>query len=244
MKMFASRNEALVFAVITAFFALVTIFFSLQPLYFAVKQTKNITPDSQKTVFSFSENTAEENIITLLPYLDDKERAMAQKTAELLDAMHIKVFAIETGLNGIAIKTTSNTNQLADSFKRILASQNPKETKTRLPDGTYMIEIVIDPAAQSSVSPNINKTVDYYFNKTSPNLILINNTEYTTIFIGRAVKSENNNFNRLTSCKRPNSGITVIYLDNIEKTLFSAIKSSFLAYLRDFSCFQSFSTTN
>lgn len=242
----ASLNKPkLIKAVITAFFVLVAVAATLEPLYSLTQKTAQLPPNTRKfLVRAPGPKIAPDffdGVIKTVPPTHDWAGNVA-----LLEALKEKLFS--QPVESIAVQDFSlkmnvraNSEVLFASVLNFLARQTPFEIKTRLPDQTSMIEIVIDPqlvpVSQSKTEPEI-KT----FTGINPQLSFEKNGSNSIVSFGYPQAVEKASYLKITSCHTAPNGVKTITFGESKNGLTIAMLANFSAYLKDFSCFQSFST--
>ena len=246
MNLFGSKKEALITAVVAAFFVLVTLVFSFEPLVTVVLSTRTMP----------TATTASMTIAPALhPQADFFDALMATVppthgwagNVDLLNkikdlVLSQNIISATTQTNSAILEDAIAPKQLISDIRRFLSKLTPFEIKTILPDQTSMIETVIDPGLIEVKTDNADKPTVWTFTQTNPQLVIRKNGLNSLININYPQVVNSHGFETITGCSVGTTGIKTVTFDITRKPLISSLYSSFSAYLKHYSCFQSFST--
>lgn len=166
--------------------------------------------------------------------------ALLTKLQEPLFGFNIASIAIFPW--SLEIDTSEKPEQAMTTLRRHLSKLTPFEINTPLPDGTAMTEIVIDPQLIEVRASEDQKNRGWIFTQTSPQLFVKNNGLNSSIYLGYPQDVNAQGFESLSSCRMTTEGLRTVTVDSQRRTLISSVFHSIIAYLSDYSCFQSFST--
>lgn len=218
---------------------LITAIFSFEPLVTVVIATRELPQTTSASLFKTSRGNGDALVAEILnqrPEIDNDLVSMA----EFLDTLGAKndYYSATIQPKSLLISTTQDVQPLVNTFRRYLAKMTPFEIKTVLPDQTSMTEIVIDP----NLIPIVAKAGSWTFTQTNPQLTFTDNGSSKSIIFNNPQIVYNIRYKPLASCYETAKGIKVVTYQNSDELLSSALLHSFLAYIKDYSCFQSFST--
>jgi hypothetical protein len=166
--------------------------------------------------------------------------ALLNKIKDLVFGFNITAVSIQT--NSVVLEAALEPKLAIEDIRIFLSKLTPFEVKTMLPDDTYMIERVIDPQLINVASSSDKNLPGWVFTQTSPQLFIKNNGSTSAIYINFPQAVDAHGFETPTKCSFGNDGIRTVVYDPQRHGLVLAFFNGFLAYLRDYSCFQSFST--
>jgi hypothetical protein len=243
----ASLNKPrLIKAAITAFFVLIAIGFTLEPLVSLIIRTQDlpagtgfslaVAPGKNKRADFYEEIV---KITGKTPSWGDNLELL-DKTKDLIFGLKIKSALI--GNDYVVINANTPAVSIIAEIKRYLAKLTPFEIKTLLPDKTAMIEIVIDPALIKTNETQDNGQRSWVFEQTNPHIVIQEIGQNSVVILSNQQPVETHGLLGVKSCSLTGNGTKTIAYGNDRQTLTKAVVSSFSAYFRDFSCFQSFST--
>jgi len=246
MNLFGSKKEALVTAVIAAFFVLVALVFTFEPLVTVVLSTRVMptATTASMTVASSRQPKADffDALMAIVPRTQGwaDNVSLLNKIKDLVLSQKILSATIQT--NSAVLEDLIAPEQLISDIRRFLSKLTPFEIKTILPDQSSMIETVIDPGlVEVKTDHSANPTV-WTFTQTNPPLVIRKNGSNSTISINYPQDVNNHGFESLTSCSVGSTGIKTVTFNTRRESLIKGLYSSFLAYFKHYSCFQSFST--
>jgi hypothetical protein len=222
---------------------LLTAVFSFEPLITLVLATKNLPQTTSASLFKTSRGSGETLVNEILNQIPETNKDLVS-IAESLDALGAKnsYYSAIIQPKSLIISTTQDIQPLVGAFRRYLAKKTPFAIKTVLPDSTTMTEIVIDPSLVPVETKADSINGSWTFTQTNPQLTLANIGSNKSIIFNNPQVVYNLRYKSLNSCSETGSGIKVLTYQNSDEMLSTAIINSFLAYLKDYSCFQSFST--
>jgi len=128
----------------------------------------------------------------------------------------------------VTLSGTGNETGVLAALRRIAAHAAPREETHLLPDGSTFVEIVADPSAVAIADLPLPITVH-----AAPPLVSLRTADVST--------SPSGAFLVPLSCRMTTEGTRIVSYRDADGPI-SAVLSSVPAYLRDFSCFQAFST--
>lgn len=246
MNLFGSKKEAWVMAGVAAFFVLVTFIFTFEPLVTVILSTRTMP-------------TATTALMTVAPALHPKADffdalmatvppshgwagnvALLNKIKNLVFSQ--KIISARTQTNSAVLEDSIAPEQLVSDIRRFLSKLTPFEIKTILPDQTSMIETVIDPGLIDIKTDNVKNPTLWTFTQTNPQLVIKKSGSNSLIFINYPQVVNSHGFESITGCAVETTGVKTLTFDITRKPLISSIYSSFSAYFKHYSCFQSFST--
>lgn len=234
MNYFASKKEAVTTAAIAAFFVLVTFGFTIEPLVSFILRNRNTPLDT--TSLLVVGPTAKSADIVAAVGKTTVQSELLNKADNLLNKLGVRSITLQP--TSFAITTGSGAEAAVSDIRRFLSQLTPFDIKTILPDGTFMMETVIDPALIKVAN---NRDI-WTFTQTNPQVVVQKNGLISNILVNNPQVGDIHDFESPIECKDTAKGIKTIHYDPTRKTLISSIFTSFSAYLRDYSCFQSFST--
>ena len=246
MNLFGSKKEAWVTAVVAAFFVLAVLVFTFEPLVTVVLSTKSLPNETTDSM-------------TVAPALHPKADffgalmasvppthgwvnnvALMNKIKDLVLSEKIVSATMQT--NSASLVAAKEPKQLISDIRRFLSKLTPFEIKTILPDQTSMIETVIDPSLITVKTDNVQNPRIWTFTQTNPQLVIRKNGSSSTIYINYPQVVNSRGYSSVSGCSVGATGIKTVTLNVTQKSLISSIYSSFSAYFKHYSCFQSFST--
>jgi len=245
MNIFGSKKEALIMAGVAAFFVLAALTFTFEPLVAVILKTR--TMPAGTTVYLTAASTSKhpdffDGVMKTMP--PSRDRAMnielLNKIQSLIFGFNITSVAVQS--QSVIIKAANHPEQIVADIRRFLSKLTPFEIKTILPDQTSMIETVIDPGLIKIETDRANETTTWTFAQTNPQLTIKKNGSNSEIFLNYPQVVDNHGFEAPIRCIIAANGIKTVSYGAIEQTLVSAFIKGFLAYFRDYTCFQSFST--
>lgn len=243
MNIFGSRKEAVVTAVIAAFFVLTALAMTFEPLVTVILKTRTmpaytnqyLTADPVAKSADFFDGIMK-NVPPSHGWVGNV--ALLNKVKDLVFNLNIVSATVQN--NSVAIEAANDPEQTVADIRRFLSKLTPFEIKTILPDETSMIETVIDP----DLIKVVQNGPSWSFTQTNPQLIIEKNGSNSSIYINYPQAVDTHGFETPISCSTQTDGIKTLKYDATRSTLLSATFKGFLAYLKDYSCFQSFSTLN
>ena len=234
MNLFGSKKEAWVMAGVAAFFVLVTLGFTLEPLVTVILAYRTI-PLETTSLLVVSSNAKSADIVAAVGKKTVQSELM-DKADDLLGRLGVRSVAIQA--TSFAIATKASPEGAVAKIRRFLSQLTPFDIKTILPDGTFMTETVIDPALiKVAAGDNI-----WTFSQTNPQIVVQKNGSKSNILVNNPQVGDIHGFESPIGCKITAPEIKTLTYEPKRKALVSTILTSFLAYFRDYSCFQSFST--
>jgi len=234
MNLFGSKKEAWVMAGVAAFFVLVTLGFTLEPLVAVILVNRTI-PLATTSLLVVSPNAKSADIVAAVGKKTVQSELM-DKADDLLGRLGVRSVAIQA--TSFAIATKASPEGAVAKIRRFLSQLTPFDIKTILPDGTFMTETVIDPAL---VKITTGKDI-WTFTQTNPQIVVQKNGLKSNILVNNPQVGDIHGFESPIGCKKTAPGIKTLTFEPKRQALIPSIFTSFLAYFRDYSCFQSFST--
>jgi hypothetical protein len=153
-----------------------------------------------------------------------------------------KILSATTQTNSAVLEDSIAPGLLVSDIRRFLSKLTPFEIKTIMPDQTSMIETVIDPSLIEVKTDDAEKPSTWTFTQTNPQLVIRKNGLNSSIYINYPQVVNSHGFETITDCSVGVNGIKTVSFDITRKPLVSSLYSSFSAYFKRYSCFQSFST--
>jgi hypothetical protein len=240
MNYFASKKEALVTAVIAAFFVLVAFVFTIEPLVSIILANRTI-PLKTTSLLVVSSGAKTSDILAAVGKQDLKSELFA-KTNDFLEKLSIQSIAVQD--RSFAISTARPSEQVTTNLRKYLSRLSPTDIKTLLPDGTFMTETVIDPILIKVKTGKTGVYKTWTFTQTNPQVVIQENGLNSDILINNPQVGDIHGFESPATCSSNTNKIRTIGFNTTRKPLISAFLTSFLAYFKHYSCFQSFSTFN
>ena len=155
------------------------------------------------------------------------------------------IFSAGTTSYPIAVTLTSptkNTNPILDAMRRLIAFAVPTEQEIRLPDESKSIEIVADPSKVVLTYEKRGQIEQWTANGLKTPLSFRKTPIEFGISTASPTWETDSTYYIPTSCLVDKTGILTITTIPGNSDLLNTAAMSFFAYLRDYSCFQSFST--
>jgi hypothetical protein len=246
MNLFGSKKEAWVMAVVAAFFVLVALVFTFEPLITVILSTRTMPAATTASMTIAPALHPKADFFDALMATVPPSHGWAGNVALLNKIKSLvlsqKIVSATTQTNSAVLEDIAQPEQLATNIRRFLSKLTPFEIKTILPDQTSMIETVIDPSLIVVKTDSSQKPSIWTFAQTSPQLVIKKNGQNSSIFINYPQVVYIHGFESITGCSVGSTGIKTIAFNTVRKALISSMFSSFSAYFRDYSCFQSFST--
>ncbi len=246
MNILEAKSKARIIAGIAAFFVIATLGFSFEPLVSLVERTKNM-PAETTAYLTLAPSLKPkgdffEGIMRTIPPTHDwtANIDLLNKLKGLVFDSNILTATVQD--NSVAISSASKPGPIIANIRRFLSKLTPFEVKTVLPDQTSMTEIVIDPGLVKVATDNETNPSVWTFAQTNPQLVISKNSLNTNILINYPQIVDNLGYEYPTNCSVSSSGIKTVSLNTARQTLFLALFKGLSAYLRHYSCFQSFST--
>jgi RNA-binding protein YhbY len=234
MNLFASKKEAGVMAVVAAFFVLMTFGFTIEPLITVILINRTI-PLGTASLLVISPTAKNADIVVAVGK-QAVQTELLDKANDLLTELKVKEVAIQA--TSFELTTGSPAKVTVTDIRHFLSRLTPFDIKTILPDGTFMTETVIDPALIQVT----NKNDIWTFTQTNPQVVVQKNGLTSDILVNYPLVGDIHGFESLIGCKNTVPGIKTLSFRTIRQGFVPAIFTSFLAYFKDYSCFQSFST--
>ena len=226
-------------ALLAAFFVLVTLIFTFEPLFSLILQTRTL-PIGTTVYFVKTPQTIENGALTTIAdYTQNTLHWDDQVAALFIDNGFVSA---SFGHSAIRILSRTQPGQIIVSLRRYFAHFNPKEVLTILPDQTSMTEIVIDPSLVPVDHSTVENEDNWSFSQANPQIIIRKNGSISSILINNPQAVDIHGFSAPSSCRRNEEQMKIVTLNTDRQPLIGAVFQGFLPYLRDFSCFQSFST--
>jgi hypothetical protein len=241
--LFIKNNLYMAILLAAAFIA--TLFFTFEPLFSATLSARTLPSQTIAAVLPTQEPMPQD-------ILSDASRAFSDSGANVPQQQLLSEFPIESASiiaqqsdkksSSISVTVNSPLNEVMPKIRFLLAKQKPTETKTILPDGSYMIEIVIDPGLMNAKQTNTAGSDVWTISQTNPQFIIKEIGSKTMISVGNQQVVDNHGFAELKSCELSTRNNIVFSISSTRHSVIPALFNSFLAYFKYYSCFQSFST--
>lgn len=252
MKIFASRKETVVTTVIAAFFILVALGFTFEPLITIILRSRTL-PAGTTVLMTFNKCVAAPDAINetinLIKSLGFQEpnSAIIAKIGALASNTPLKGYIAlaqsETGLPySLDIETNTKALNIVAGIRQLVARLSPSELITILPDKTTMTEIVIDPGLIPITQQKVGQYDQWSFSTLNPHISIQQKPSSSAILINNPQVVDMLGFEAPLSCRLSNMQTRIVIFDSHRSSLVPTIFRSILAYFRDYSCFQNFST--
>ncbi len=233
---------------VAAFFVLVALGFTLEPLVSLVLKTRAL-PAGTTVTLTVPEKTEPTEVIDEITNLikgfglKEPNQGVMAKASALAASLPIKgTVALASSQNALpyslVIETGSEAEDIVTAIRQLVARLTPSEIITMLPDDTSMIEIVIDPG----LVPVTHQNDQWSFAKLDPQIDIQQKSQGSAILINDPQVVDIHGFETPLSCRLTKEKIKELTYDSQRRALLPAVFYGFLAYLRHYSCFQSFST--
>jgi hypothetical protein len=255
MKSILFSTQSIIMGAIALVVFIAVLAFTFEPLATVVIRSRELPagtvyqvrmPEREGATASAADT---ESLMSELGAFDPTDAATASFISELYGTFTgIRTLAIASDSGSRPVSLTLNVTHgdresAQTALKRMVAHELPAEREITLPDDTKAVEIVADP-------DTVTLTYDKEGAEERWN---VDGLKYTRAM---RVAGETTSFTTATtpwqtastylvpaSCRRTESGATIItYLGSSPKPI-SAVISGISAYIRDYSCFQSFSTS-
>ncbi len=248
MNLFALKTERRIVAGVAAFFLLLTAAFTFEPLYFLLLNARHLpagttayftaAPASRNKPAYFSE------IMKTIPPSHGwaANVNLLNNLKDLIFGFNVTEVTIQPW--SVEIETTQKTDEVVTAIRRHLSKLTPFEIKTTLPDNTQMTEFIIDPELITVRAQNDNQNSGWIFTQTTPQLFVKNNGSTSIINLNYPQPGDKQSVKTLKSCHFSPNGLVVVTFDPQPHSRLGSIFINIFAYLKDYSCFQSFSTLN
>jgi hypothetical protein len=246
MNLFGSKKEAWVMAVAAAFFVLVALVFTFEPLVTVVLSTRTMPSMTTASMTVAPALHPKADFFDALMATVPPSHGWAGNVALLNKIKDLvlsqKILSASTQTNSAVLDDAIQPERLVTDLRRFLSKLTPFEIKTILPDQTGMIERVIDPSLIEVKTDSSQKPSVWTFTQTNPQLVIRKNGSNSSIYINYPQVVNSHGFGSIIDCAVGTTGIKTVTFDTMRKPLLSSLYSSFSAYFKHYSCFQSFST--
>jgi len=246
MNLFGSKKEAWVMAGVAAFFVLVTVIFTFEPLVSVILSTRTMPAATAASMTVAPALHPKADFFDALMATVPPSHGWAGNVALLNKIKNLvlsqKIISASTQTNSAVLEDSIAPEQLVSDIRRFLSKLTPFEIKTILPDQTSMIETVIDPGLIETKTDNAKNPTLWTFTQTNPQLVIKKSGSNSLIFINYPQVVNSHGFESIIGCAVGTTGIKTVTFDIMRKPLISSMYSSFSAYFKHYSCFQSFST--
>jgi len=231
---------------VAAFFVLVALVFTFEPLVTVILSTRTMPTATTASMTVAPALHPKADFFGALMATVPPSHGWAGNVALLnkIKSMVLgqKIVSSTTQTNSAVLEDAIQPEQLVGVIRQFLSKLTPFEIKTILPDQTSMIETVIDPSLIVVKTDNSQKPSVWTFTQTSPQLVIKKSGSNSLIYINYPQVVNSHGLESITGCSVRTTGIKTVTFDTMRQPLISSIFSSFSAYFRDYSCFQSFST--
>lgn len=242
MKLFSSKTETIVTAIIAAFLVLITLAFTFEPLAALVWRSKDL-PINTVVSIKIPDNASAADItfdgFEMLrslgaPFPEDNAltAAVNQLVSKFSKNRNIAIIGEQTGPMPVTVVFSGleqSPGALAAEIRLIAAKNAPALNQVFLPDNTFYWEIVADP---DQADPS----------KLPIPLTIYENNGITSLATSTNSANSSGKFLIPTSCWQTNNMINMVSYAGFEDMGAMALIKGIFAYLHHYSCFQSFST--
>jgi len=246
MNLFANKKEAWIMAGVAAFFVLVALAFTFEPLVTIILSTRTMPSETKDYLTPALAGNLKadffDGVMSTVPptHAWAENAAFLNKIKSLVLGLNITSATVQT--NSVVIDAANDPDQVTNDIRRFLSKLTPFEIKTILPDQTSMIETVIDPGMIEIKTNDAKNATIWTFTQTNPQLVVKKSGLNSIIYINYPQAVDSHGFESPSGCYVAGNGIKTVTFEPMRRTLISSILSSFSAYFRHYSCFQSFST--